>query len=306
MGNVNSQFLLSTLIIALGYIIKKFNLITEKEGAVLAKLVLNITLPALVITTFSTLKFDVSLSFLPIICIVYGLIMATLAVLFFKNETGNNRGLLTMLIPGFNIGLFAFPFVEAILGQKALKYVAMFDMGNSMLVFGICYLLAFYFSSEETNFNFKSISNELIKSIPLVVYILTLIINIAGFHYPSFIISTSQIVSKANMPLSLLILGIYLNFKLEGGNWPKITKVLAVRYIIGLSVGIFLYFTLPFEALFREIILICLILPPPLMMIPYAVKFKYDCRFVGIVLNISNIISYILLWVIFNIISIKV
>lgn len=306
MGNVNSQFLLSTLIIALGYIIKKFNIISEKEGEVLAKLVLNITLPALVISTFSSLKFDVSLSFLPIICIVYGLIMAILAVLFFWKETGNNRGLLSMLVPGFNIGLFAFPFVQAILGEKALKYVAMFDMGNSFLVFGICYILAFYFSSEETNFNIKIITNKLLKSIPLVVYITTLIINIAGFHYPDFILSTSQIVSKANMPLALLILGIYLNFKVEGGNWRKITKVLAIRYITGLAVGIFLYFTLPFEALFRVIIVICLILPPPLMMIPYAVKFRYDCRFVGVLLNISNIISYILLWIIFNIISVKI
>ena len=40
-----------------------------------------------------------------------------------------------MIVPGFNIGLFAYPLVEGIWGQEGIKYFGMFDMGNAFIVF---------------------------------------------------------------------------------------------------------------------------------------------------------------------------
>ncbi|MGI6561721.1 MAG: hypothetical protein ACOX3Q_04040 [Clostridia bacterium] len=82
--------------------------------------------------------------------------------------------MLIYLLPGFNIGLFAYPLVEAIWGQEGLKHFGMFDMGNAIVLFGLCYILAGHFSSEEEKADFKSIAKKLIKSVPLVSYVLTL------------------------------------------------------------------------------------------------------------------------------------
>ncbi|HYE82567.1 MAG TPA: AEC family transporter [Clostridia bacterium] len=303
MGNVNTIFAVSTCIILLGYIIKKFNIITEKDGEALTKVILNVTLPALVINSTSTLKFDLSLGLMPLFAITYGLMISSFAIFFFRKQDKIDRGMLSMLMPGFSVGLFAYPFVEAIFGSRALNYAAMFDIGNSLIVFIIAYSIGGYFSSEDFSLDPKSILKQLSRSIPLIVYIITLIISIAGLHYPTPLMSIAQTVSKANMPLSFLVMGIFLSFKIEKRHWFNMFKVLGARYFIGITISLLLYFILPFNELFRKIILICLILPPPITMMAFTVKFKFNAQFVGMLINMANVISYILMWVIFNIIT---
>ncbi|KUO74098.1 MAG: hypothetical protein APF77_00705 [Clostridia bacterium BRH_c25] len=303
MGNINSQFIMSTLIIVLGYIIKKYNIITEKDGEALTKIILNVTLPAMVINSTSTLNFDLSLGLMPLFAISYGLIITIFAIFFFRKQNRIDRGMFSMLMPGFSVGLFAYPFVEAILDSKALNYTAMFDIGNSFTVFVMAYSLGSFFSSESFSLDFKSIFRPLTRSIPLNVYSITLILSIARLHYPAPLMNIAQTVSKANMPLSFLVMGIFLSFRIESRHWVNIFKVLGARYLIGITVSLLLYFTLPFNEVLRKIILICFVLPPPITMMAFAVKFNYNKQFVGMLINMANVMSYILLWMIFNIVS---
>lgn len=145
MNDAHDQFLLSMLIIILGYAFKRMNLIGEQDGQCLSRIIFNITLPALIISTFNTIIIDFSLILITIIGIVYGLFMAILGVMVFKNEDRKTRGMLSMLIPSFNIGLFAYPLVESIWGQEGIKYFGMFDVGNSIVVFGVSYILPVIF-----------------------------------------------------------------------------------------------------------------------------------------------------------------
>lgn len=300
MENVNSQFLLSLLIIALGYLAKRVGIIKEKDGEGMARIIFNITLPLLIINSFNSMKLDFSLIYLTLAGFIFGILMSLIGIFVFKKESKTVRGALTMLIPGFNIGLFAYPLVEAIWGTNGLKFFGMFDMGNALIVFGVCYIVANYFAPDEEDINFKSIVKKLLSSIPLMTYIITLIINMSGFHYPSVIIDISKIVSKANAPLSLLLLGVYLNFSFDKIYWKSIIKVVSLRYIIGLVVGLTLFLLLPFDSLFRYTLLIGFILPIGSAVIPYAIQFDYDERFVGTLCNITILISFIMIWCIIS------
>ncbi len=85
---------------------------------------------------------DKKLLLIPIICLVYGLMMAVVGLTVFKRESRRTKGMLAMLVPSFNIGLFAYPLVESIWGTEGLRYFGMFDMGNSFIVFAVCYIIA--------------------------------------------------------------------------------------------------------------------------------------------------------------------
>ncbi|WFR57440.1 AEC family transporter [Anaerocolumna sp. AGMB13025] len=298
MSDVNSQFLLSLLIIALGYISKRLNLVKEQDGEGISRIIFNFTLPSLVINTFSTIKVEPSLALIPVINIVYCTFLAALAVFFFKKEFQKNKGVFSMTSVGFNIGLFAYPLVEALWGKEGLKYFGMFDMGNALIVFGLCFFMASYYSSEDGKVDFKELLKKISTSVPLLVYILTLLLNVTGLSYPKTVLEVTGILSKANMPLSLLVLGIYLSFSFEKSYWKSMFKVLALRYGIGLLVGLLLFFTLPFEPMFRYTVLIGLVLPISMTVIPYSVQFNYDKKFVGTLTNFTIIISFILVWII--------
>lgn len=298
MGNVNSQFMLSMLIIILGYVSKRINLIREQDGEGISRLIFNFTLPALVIVTFSSIKVEGSLLLLPIINIVFCCAVVLISLFIFKKEPRVRKGMMCMTSAGFNIGLFAYPLVESIWGQEGLKYFGMFDMGNAVIVFGVCYFVASYFSTDQGTVDFKVILKKITGSIPLITYIITLIINVSGLQYPGVVIDISKVLSRANMPLTLLLLGVYLSFSFEKSYWKGIGKVLGLRYGIGLLVGILLYFFLPFEPLFRYTALIGVVLPISMTVIPYSVQFNYDHKFVGTLNNFSIIISFILVWII--------
>lgn len=300
MENVNSQFILSLLIIALGYLAKRLNIIQEKDGEGMARIIFNITLPLLIINSFNSMKLDFSLIYLTLASFIFGILMSLIGIFVFKKEGKTIRGTLSMLTPGFNIGLFAYPLVEAIWGTNGLKFFGMFDMGNAIIVFGVCYIVANYFAPDEEDIDFKSIVKKLLTSIPLMTYIITLIINLSGLHYPSVIIDISKVVSKANAPLSLLLLGVYLNFSFGKSYWKNIIKVISLRYIIGLAIGAALFILLPFDSLFRYTLLIGFILPIGSAVIPYAVQFNYDERLVGTLCNITIIISFIMIWTIIS------
>ena len=117
---MNQEFLYIIIIIALGYLLKRLNILKEKDGEVISKIIFKISLPALVLVTFDSVKIETSLILLPVIVLIYGLITACLGLLVFKNEERELKGSFLML-SGFNVGLFAFPLVFAIWGMEGIN-----------------------------------------------------------------------------------------------------------------------------------------------------------------------------------------
>ncbi|SET50535.1 hypothetical protein SAMN05421676_105127 [Salinibacillus kushneri] len=300
MSSFNQQFLYSILIIALGYLLKRTNFIKEKDGEGLSRIIFNLTLPALIIVSFHDMTLDVSLIILILIGLVYGLIMGVIGIFVFRTQSRYTKGMLTMMVPGFNVGLFAYPLVEGIWGSKGIQYFGMFDMGNAFIVFGLVYMIGAYYSAGSFSLDVRTISRQMAHSIPFMTFIIIVFISLINFPLPKLLIETADVISVANMPMSLLLLGIYLNFMFEKSYLKLVVKYMAVRYVIGIAVGIGLFMLLPFNDMFKYTVLIGLILPTSMSVLPYAVEFNYDRRFVGTVTNLSIIISFVLVWVIAN------
>lgn len=101
------------------------------------------------------------LLWLSLICIVYGVILLFFTKTIFKREVRPNQGIFVISLLGFNIGLFAYPFVETIWGTKGLKYIAFFDMGNAFLVFGLAYIAAVMYAPGNKQVDFRYIAMKL-------------------------------------------------------------------------------------------------------------------------------------------------
>jgi hypothetical protein len=301
MADINYTFFLSLTIIAIGFIVKKLKIITEEGGKSIAKLILNITLPAMIFNIVSTLEIDPNFLLLPFICVLFSPIVVAVSFLLFRKNPREAKGLLLMTSIGFNMGLFAFPLIEGIWGTKGLQLIAMLDIGNAFIIFVLSYTIGAIFSPNQDNekkVNFKQIVKSLMKSIPLLSYIIALAINFSGLKFPLFFSDLLDIISRANMALTLLLLGIYLNFKFEKSQWNLVLKVLIIRYSLGIGIGILFFVLLPFPELYRAIILIGLILPLSMALVPFSVEFGYNDKIVGTITNLSIVISFTLMWII--------
>ncbi|HWJ78810.1 MAG TPA: AEC family transporter, partial [Niallia sp.] len=148
MDSFNMQFLYCIFIISLGYILKRGNIIKEKDGEGLSRIIFNLTLPSIIIVTFSDITLESSLFLLIFIGFLYGVLIGFFGLFVFRKKQRNIKGMLGMMVPGLNIGLFAYPLVEAIFGKAGITYFGMLDVGNAFIVFGLSYLIGSFYSKE--------------------------------------------------------------------------------------------------------------------------------------------------------------
>ena len=304
MTDVNVIFLTSILIVAIGYFVKRLKILKETDGETIAKIIFNVTLHAVILKFTTTIQFELSLVILPFISIAFGIIMALLGIVIFRNHPIHIKGAMIMTMVGFNVANFFFPLVEGIWGQAGMQYIALVDAGNAFTIFVLCYILSTIFSpknqEDAVKINIKFVLNRLIRSAPLLSYIVAIVINLSGIIIPSFFSDLIDVIARANTALALLLLGIFLHLKFGKSEWASIIKVLVIRYSIGLLVGLSLFFLLPpsiFNPLFRIIICLSLILPVGLAVIPFSVENGYDQKLVTMVVNLTIIISFGLIWV---------
>lgn len=302
MSEFNEQFLISVLIITIGYLFKRWKLLKEQDGEAIARIIFNLTLPCLIIVTFSDVQFEMSLLYLIVIAVIFGLINGFIALVVFKNQSREIKGTFGMMVPGLNIGLFAYPLVEGLWGFEGLKYFGMFDVGNSFIVFGFSYIIAGIYANNSGMIETRAIILKVFKSIPLQTYLIMCLLSIINVTLPNTIIEISSAISVANMPLSLLLLGIYLNFSFAKGYGRLIAKFLVTKYGIGLITGIMCFVWLPVDEMFKYTLLIGFLLPTSVSVLPYSIMFGYNKRLVGTASNLTIIISFILVWVIVNIV----
>ena len=302
MTDVNIVFLNSLIIICLGYLLKRTRVLTEENGEIIAKIIFNLTLPAVILKITSTIVFQINLILLPLISISYGVLMTGIGLLVFKKYQRNMKGLLMMSIIGFNVANFSFPLIEGIWGNTGLQLIALVDAGNAFSIFVVCYTMGWIFSNnnEPKKIDVKLISKNLLKSTPLLSYIVALFLNFSGILLPFFLRDLIDIISRANSPLALLLLGIFLNFKFQKSQWWMIGKTLLIRYVLGFTVGLIFYLFLPsatFDNLFRIIIFISFILPVGLAVIPFSVEMHYDKKLITMIANLSIVISFAFMWI---------
>ncbi|MEJ2248449.1 MAG: AEC family transporter [Candidatus Lokiarchaeota archaeon] len=301
MVDVNYTFFLSLIIIVIGFIIKRLKIVSIDDGKVIARIVFNVTLPAVILSVIPYINVDLTLGLIPLIALIYGLVVLGFAYIYLRKSPQKLKGLMLMSVIGFNVGHFAYPLIQGIWGNTGLQYIAMFDIGNAIIVFGVSYIIGLTFSkvrdsSEEKNV-LKNILKQLLKSVPLMTYVVAIVINLANIQIPIFIGDVVAVLSNANRALTLLLLGIFLDFHFEKSQWKNVTKVLLIRYAFGLTIGLTLFYLLPFNLLYREILAIALILPIGLAVIPFTVEFKFDEKMSGMMTNLSIIISFSLIWV---------
>jgi predicted permease len=300
MNQTNTVFICALVIISFGYFLKYKSIITEKEGKVISKLLMHTTFPALIIVTMMRVHIEAKLLLLPVLSFCFSIFSMLTAAWVFKRQGSKLRALLIMGSGGFNLGLFAYPLIEGIWGPAGMVYAAMFDLGNSLAIFGLVYGTGVFLSDKKEGVpvkeNIKNAFLKIITLVPLQALLIGMIINLSHFELPTIVVEILDILARGNKVIALLIMGIYLNMPLNSKTFQQVSKVLAIRYFWGLTLGFLCFYFLPFEPLYRHVLLIVLIIPVGMALLPFSDELAYDTKIAGMLVNISMLISFALMW----------
>ncbi|MCK5736909.1 MAG: hypothetical protein KAH21_10540, partial [Spirochaetaceae bacterium] len=237
--SANEPFAISALIIILGYLLKRLAVFKENDGEALARVALNITLPSVILLNLPTVPIEGSNILLPFFGFAMPGLMVLLGLFFFRRLPRVDKGLSMMSSSGYNIGLFAIPMVMGLYGSAGITRYALFDIGNAFAIFGLSWYLAWYYSSgrKEGHLGAVGILKMFFGSIPFVVYILAVVMNLTGIHLDGIVKRFIEVPAAMNRGVSLLALGILLRFKFSIKTWKAILPPLILRYSFGIIAG---------------------------------------------------------------------
>ena len=262
---VLSKAIAFVLIILIGYMCKRRGVFAPTDYQLVSKIVLNITLPCAVISSFAHFQLDLSLLAAVALGLSGNCVMIFVALMLTRRETLAAKIFYIFSLAGYNIGCFTLPFAQAFLTPFAVVALCMFDVGNSIMCTGMTYALTAscigYADGHKDRFSMKSIAEKLLHSAPFVVYISMLILSLFGVQFPKSVYTFTDIVGAANPFLSMLMIGMMFEIKLDKQAMGYVKELFSVRYLISLvCAGAFIYFA-PFKQEVNYVIALAFMAP---------------------------------------------
>lgn len=204
MNNILQQMLLLFILMAVGYIANKTNIMDEESNKKISKLVINITSPAIVIDSVIGNKIENKLEVIVVflLAILPFILFPLLSKLMVKiiKVPEKTKGALEIMLVFPNMGFMGIPVIGGIYGSDAIFYVSIF-----MLVFNIAFFsygIATLSKHDGDKFNPKNLINPGVISAILAVFIF-----VFEIPFPELLSRSIGMIGDVTTPLAMLVIG---------------------------------------------------------------------------------------------------
>ncbi|MBN2658928.1 MAG: AEC family transporter [Spirochaetales bacterium] len=301
MFNTLSRFVPLFLIMFIGYILRRREILTDSVIAGLKKIVVTVALPSVLFLSFLTMSIEAKALWLFagtfILCILlylYG---------FFLNRTKLCAYPLSpFFFTGFEFGMVGIALFSGIFGSENLHYILLIGLGHEFFIwFFYAPLLE---SKEKGTVDAGLIILNFFKS-PIIIAILSaLFFNLTGLYdlvadkAPALLIAqTLEMLAAIVTPLILLVLGSNLQFSTIP--FKKGFHLIAFRYggvLIG-AAGLAFFtnrFVMPVDSMMLYAFITFFLLPPPFI-IPVFLGEKHveESRFYNSILILATVVTLV-------------
>ena len=281
-------------IIILGYVLKKIGVFKEQDFSVLSKVVMKITLPAAIVSSFAGKEFDPAMLTIVLLGLGGGIIYMTLGFVLNLRASKEKRAFEILNLPGYNIGNFTMPFVQNFLGPAGVITTSLFDTGNAMVVLGGAYGVASTVK-DGGGFSVMRIVKALSKSVPFICYVLMMTLNLTHISLPNPIVSFAEIIAGANAFMAMFMVGV--GFKLGGDRSQigRMVKILSIRYGVAAILALCFYFLLPFALEVRQALVILAFSPIGSAVPAFTEELREDVGLSSAINSVAIIISIVII-----------
>ncbi len=282
--------------VLIAFFLKSIKLLSKEDGYALSHVIMNLTLPCAIITSFAS----IDLSGYMLIFILFGLlanfILLMIAYLISRKKDREDIIYYILSTPAYNIGNFTLPFASAMLGPLGAVTTCLFDCGNAVQCVGVDYTVAKAMIGEEKGKNhILNIFKPLIKVPTFVIYVIFITLAFVHFPFPSVLFDFTSLVAEANAPAAIIMLGLMLELNFDKKSIRKCLEVLGVRYIVSLLFSLFFWFVLdvPYEV--KKAATIVMWSPISTAAPAFTLQLKGNTSLAGMVNSISLILSLVII-----------
>lgn len=202
-------------IIGLGYFLKRIHLLGKDAGDMLAKIVINLTLPAMLLSASNGLVMDSTMLVYIILGIMCNVVMLVVSYVLTRNNTPVIRGAAAMSCAGIDIGNFVLPFVVKFFPGTGVMMVNSFNIGNAIMNNGGDFVFASKLAAGKSKFGIRDMAKKLFSSVTFDTYILIILMSCMGWSLPQRVMQIVDIIGNANIFIVMLMIGLKLDFSSE-------------------------------------------------------------------------------------------
>ena len=290
---VFTQVAILCIMIFVGYYASKRNIIDREANRKFSDLLLNITLPCMIITSF---QFDFSAEVLYdagrilIIAVLIHLLSAVVARVIYNKSPWQTASVLRFVTIFSNAAFMGFPVIDSLYSQIGVFYTAMYVVVFNLFVWSYGVIL---FTGQK---DWSSIKSSLLNP-GIVATIVGLILYAASIKLPLPLFKAFSMVGSMTTPLSMLIIGTLL----AQVNYQEILKGqhlisgIAMR-LVGLPLLLFiiLYF-LGIKGVVANVLVLVTAMPAAAITVIFAEKHNADALLASRFVALSTILSLVTL-----------
>lgn len=242
-------------IIFLGYVLRRIGVFKADDFKVLSQIVLKITLPAAIITSFAGKKIDIAMLSIALIGLGGGLLYMFLGYVMNRRKGNDWKAFGLLNLSGYNIGNFTMPFVQSFLGPMGVITTSVYDVGNAFVCLGGAYGVSKSIKGDG-HFSLVKILKTLTKSVAFDCYLIMIVMSLMNLQMPAPVVSLAKIIADANAFVAMLMLGVGFRISGDKKQTATIVKYLLVRYGTAAALAVGCFSLLPFPLEVRQALVI--------------------------------------------------
>lgn len=204
-SNILNQILILFLVMAVGFVAGKKSIITQEVNYGLSKILINITLPFMIVSSFSfefsKEMFHTGVTLL-IISMVIHLALTVISFALYRKNSPNIQKVLRFITIFSNCGFIGFPVVGSVFGSEGIFYTAIYNVGFNVFAWTVGVMI---FKGKDGRDFKKAIINPGIISVTI-----GMILFIFSIKLPFAIGETISLIGSMTSPLSMIIVGVSL------------------------------------------------------------------------------------------------
>lgn len=216
------QMLVLFIIMMIGFIAYKKNIITDETSKKLSAIVVNISNPALILSSVTGNATVTGAELVETMFVAIGMYVFLIAVAALVpviiNAPAKDRGTYRVMTIFGNVGFMGFPIISSLYGGGALLYASLFLLPYNILIYtyGVWEMCK---SSGEGSGAVKKPGRESIKqifNIGVIFCIIAVVVYALGIKFPAWVNTTVSMLSSTTAPLSMMVIGASfatMNFK---------------------------------------------------------------------------------------------
>lgn len=261
MANILIKAACLICMIAAGYLFKKSHLLSPDDFKPISKIVFNLTLPCAIVNSLSNSVINCSYLLIILIGLACNLITLAAGYMLKRRKTGQEKAFAMINLSGYNIGNFAYPFIQTFLGPNAIMALCLFDAGNCIMCTSGTKVVTGNMVSRKRSTNLPALFARIFYSAPFDTYIVMFLLTLAKLRLPQPVLAFTGIIGNANTFLSMFMLGVgfELYFRKEYRN--TLAYYIGIRMLISAAMAACFFYLLPFDYEIRKALIILVFAP---------------------------------------------